>query len=805
MNVKEEARLLNSPQLLKFCLRQFVQKSDSSQFREEIQKALRHEIFHRSSHEIHQIEGLYQQIFKDSSSLSLWKILHFLSRRYFRWSYHLGLPVLKPKRVLEFQWLLGEIWSDHLWLFALVYELEFEAPEPRTHINPAWREYLLPPVDDPLLLKLKERGLSEIHRHFNGSALPVFLWEEFVSDPVAFWRDAFHPLHRKEIEKLLPPEVSFEDFRMWCYFAPCIRRILEIYNCEALKNKREEFLKKLQIILSIYDKHPTTLSIFSECLSEENLGRSFASFRSRLSEREFLLGCYQTLPEAPQEYQLLLYIYLLIQNNWLRTVVMGRDQKGFERFYEFSQSRVREDLENTNLWKRFFQAQRFGGVRRLELRISPHEKFLKFYRKLDRLERVINGNIRRMLLPSERLDLTEEKRPIIEAGCIIHFIKQPNEICHLVHKDGFCLPRHFSLRKTLWRQARNIRLLKLSPRFRYFICGLDAASNELFAGPEVFSPMIRFLRKKVSECGLPWDHQRTTPLNLTFHAGESFRHILSGLRYIDECLEFLEMEAGDRLGHALALGIDPEKWAQKSGWRCYLPQGEWLDNLIWFKHQLQALEDFEGLILQIEDEIENFLAKIYDSRFKSEDLFKMWQYLRKEDPLLLLYNFDLPVIQAYWLKKAMQKAGKDAYELWRRYHLSPECRQKYEEIVEVSIDKSWLPAIKAVQNRLLEKIVDKRIIIEVNPTSNLSINIFSSLAEHPIFDWYPPVRDPSRKYPWVVVGSDDPGIFQTELWHEYIFLSYAAEERGYSPQAIDKWLDELVEYSRRFSFVISPE
>lgn len=42
---------------------------------------------------------------------------------------------------------------------------------------------------------------------------------------------------------------------------------------------------------------------------------------------------------------------------------------------------------------------------------------------------------------------------------------------------------------------------------------------------------------------------------MTYHTGEDFLDIVDGLRAIDEALLFLQMEKGERLGHAMALGV----------------------------------------------------------------------------------------------------------------------------------------------------------------------------------------------------------------------------------------------------------
>lgn len=83
-----------------------------------------------------------------------------------------------------------------------------------------------------------------------------------------------------------------------------------------------------------------------------------------------------------------------------------------------------------------------------------------------------------------------------------------------------------------------------------FVTGADAAASEFDTPPEVFAPSFRRLRKN----GIR---------HFTYHAGEDFFHILSGLRAIYEAIEFLGLQAGDRIGHATAAGVDVRESGNK--------------------------------------------------------------------------------------------------------------------------------------------------------------------------------------------------------------------------------------------------
>lgn len=62
--------------------------------------------------------------------------------------------------------------------------------------------------------------------------------------------------------------------------------------------------------------------------------------------------------------------------------------------------------------------------------------------------------------------------------------------------------------------------------------------------------------------------------------GEDFLHLVSGIRATVEAVDFLSLGDGDRVGHAIALGIDPQLWLDRTGERITVPRSEWLDNLV---------------------------------------------------------------------------------------------------------------------------------------------------------------------------------------------------------------------------------
>ncbi len=78
-------------------------------------------------------------------------------------------------------------------------------------------------------------------------------------------------------------------------------------------------------------------------------------------------------------------------------------------------------------------------------------------------------------------------------------------------------------------------------------------------------------------------------LSATYHVGEDFLELASGLRAIDESILYLELQRDDRLCHALGLGIEPADYYAGKGYRLYTTKQERLDNLVWLLYRTQEM------------------------------------------------------------------------------------------------------------------------------------------------------------------------------------------------------------------------
>jgi hypothetical protein len=433
--------------------------------------------------------------------------------------------------------------------------------------------------------------------------------------------------------------------------------------------------------------------------------------------------------------------------------------------------------------------------------------------------------------------------------------------------------RKYSLRYAeIRRETRSdafklFRLLSSPHPVVPFIVGIDAASLELTTPPEVFAPGFRFLKDypiEIHRCGTSRAyyerHDHVTRLvnnrllGMTYHVGEDFRHLLSGLRAIHEVIEYLDPQPGDRLGHAIALGLDPSVWTKQMGYHAVVPKQEWLDTLVWIHNFLGAGHDLVSE-LGIEDRIQYFSKTIYArTEFVEErdiDLYCIpitlhdsWR-LRQIDPYSVenSFPFDAPPpvekrkkhgspaddrkwgkhcfsipyrgespwqrrwvdVQKKILKGLREKVGSDgAYLLTKLYWFCPKVAEEGRKPITIDMmgkKKLWLQLCHQVQEKLRGIVRDLHLVVEVNPSSNRIIGPISSMQDHPVFRLTHDKEGHLAREGRVTINSDDPGVFATSLSHEFFLLGEVLLDRGYPEEEVMQWLEWLRQKSEDYSFL----
>ena len=640
----------------------------------------------------------------------------------------------------------------------------------------------IPYVPDLDYMIRNQGGLNDLHIHLNGSTETDVLWNFMLLNKQAVYRD-FHAVYynkKTKVRKLAEQVVAD--------FTP--EKLLE--RLKDAKRLRNGLVKQVAINEGLFDD----LKGNFDNIDVRNLWGDYSlhsSMGPMIEELLFYLLVMATLREhrslsIARDF----HHYLLIKGMVHRFVVMQQSQVSFPQFQMLTDNSFRWGPE-TYYKNRFLQlgSANQAYLNLLEGRFSPKDTPRK------------NSQIVGKILKG--FEIAKKKHPNLleetSLALIAHFIKEPES-----KKERYIKIRHNHLRKTLIKKAIALNCFLTKSSYKNYVKGIDAAASEMDAGPEVFAPIYRYLRKK----GVT---------NFTFHVGEDFRHLVSGLRTIYEAVDFLELERGDRLGHCTALGISPSLWMERCGDVFYIPRGEWLDDLVFVWHLIRTSqnEKLQTLILPLESEINELSYRIYGESYPPYLLSVAWK-LRKYNPFLYLekdYSLKtvIDIVDNEEKEEEIRKCfeQKDIKNIMRGYHTPMErddinnmysvnSRKQYDEVITKNI-RSLLSVeqIEMLQTIMLEYLSKKGVVIEALPTSNMRISYYKKWEEYHLEPWLDCSPDNGLK-PSVVLGTDDPGIFMTNIYNEYACAYLHLEKKGHSPTSRIRKLRDIHTSSTIYKF-----
>jgi hypothetical protein len=654
-------------------------------------------------------------------------------------------------------------------------------------IKKIFRGPMIPLTDDPDLESIMHSGLVETHLHFNGTALPSILWEQVLTgrgkwidevyksqEWLGLWRLALPEIEPKKLFGLLRVARWTRRWLVFWSLSNYLPSHLEKYLTQALSNELLGALPEPPLPLV---RHPGKLLLSCE------------GDNPQVAEGAFWVNTLANLRHTPCPLVVkMLHAYHLIFTCVVRVLVQQINMIGFDLFERLSGTPLRDATEEHMVRERLIQLQRNSLLSGLEARVSVKESAEKTYIK--KVKPVLDGYDRALRRGEVSYQL----------GLICHFIKRPDRdrSNHRALAGRFTSCRHARLRDSLISQALSIiKIRRDYSNLRDKIVGLDGAGNELKAPPEVFAPIYRMLQELNSLSSL------TAKIRFTFHAGEEFSHLLSGIRAVDEALTFLKLPPGSRLGHCLALGFSAGLWLQRA-WEVRLPRLEWLDDLVWLNHHLlgpaELKQYLSELISELSRQIYGHLGPNY---FPPNLLYEAWRlrelgFTSKERSL---------ASQKDRCRELRAQTSSQAWKMVEAYHYDEEVWRRGSETVVAEIREefreAWQASLTFAQLKVLAKIAEMRIAVEACPVSNLRISQLEKVSEHPIFDWHPPGPSGDTRQLKFLVATDNTGVFQTSLPLEYSILSYAAQEkdRAYSGPVIANWLRRIIDDTKSSSFL----
>lgn len=601
----------------------------------------------------------------------------------------------------------------------------------------------------------KEVGLHDLHIHLNGSTESDIVWNYMLKHPYRTIRNYADEFNNKHSVRKLAEQTTLnftpERFGKRLLEAKKIRS----YICKVISNKINGVdggdIADDYSVINIWGMDKTK------------------SFSPIIDEILFYLYVFDYLSRYENDFiACKFHHYLLIKGIIHRLSVMQCSQYGFTQFQYITETPSRYGVE-TSYKNRFLQLSGAGDNKYLsfiEGRFSPGKN--KFE---------INNLVRRIYKGFNEAKVETDSRLLddVELYLVAHFIKKKEK------KNVKNLPvRHRDLRTDLRKRALAlVQYIMTNNEYGSKIKGIDAAASEFDAGPEVFAPIFRFLRKN----GIA---------NCTFHAGEDFKHIVSGIRSIYEAVLFLELRHGDRLGHCTAIGIEPQLWMDKTGCKCIISQGEWLDDMVflWFLIKETKESRLQQCVPLLESQISEFSHKVYGKIFPPYILSEAWK-LRKFDPFLYMEeknfsDFNPFIIESYEKDKEIRQMfeNEDMNEIMKIYHrISFNANDEYDKLIEIESGRILNPnEICIVQGIVLDFLNKKGIAIETLPTSNLRISYYDEIREYHLKNWLNNTL--SHCTPPVVLGTDDPGIFSTNIFNEYARAYLHLEENKLSSHEI---------------------
>lgn len=594
----------------------------------------------------------------------------------------------------------------------------------------------------------------------------------------------------------------------------------------------------------------TSYGSLDYALTNEFNDENFGYNRILVGERKFLYDCFKesfggNFTECENNQ---LYYYLLVKNQFRSELIQSNKITGFKNFsnYQNRKSYFIKDFEKYKI-----EAVRLSlndtlqcqSIKSLEARIMPSKtpkdliESIEFYNKY--YDEAIYEHQKKSVKTDDFSSLLknhinvssivqQKDRPYF---FVIHYPKSKTVIPHTsknkVYESVYIGPRNATQRNNNLYYSKSIaNVLFRRNDMRKFIRGIDTCSFEIYCRPEVFATDYRFLKNShsidhsASSCSN--EKKRFLHLGKTYHAGEDFYDIVDGIRAIDEVTRFLEYSNGDRIGHALALGLKPEDYYTFKNKKIVIPKQEALDNFIWLYYRASEFNvNIEPILEQkLKYYINELSIEIYGNFCTQNNivlnhynLYCAWK-LRGDSPdLYLSGKFIKPKIFLNQYEKAkfidneylnsLRKDTNISY-LYYAYHYDRSVRFHGEKPYEFHIDANYIKLVKEVQKKLRFELSKKHIMIECNPSSNYLISTITAYENHPITTFNnlnleidtKKIKECAQLS--VSINTDDQGVFDTSLEYEYALMTSAlinsVDEDGnnrYSPLQVYNYIDNV--------------
>jgi Adenosine deaminase len=528
--------------------------------------------------------------------------------------------------------------------------------------------------------------------------------------------------------------------------------------------------------------------------SLDPIGHWFPSKGAMTTEMQFQYACFtrleQTASNPDEHFDAIFWQYFRIRNLLYRHIVHRPLTPGLTHFIR-SYDRIWPSLammsERARLESAANTSGRNRGLRSLEVRTAPfvNSTNLATYAGVHK---------------STIADLTLPNSSLREIGFVLHFVRNrgPNTWRSTASPGGldtFANPsllgagtgyRYGAIYKRFVSEASNLcQLIQGHPEILLVIRGIDACNDENAIPAWVVIP---HMRRVVEESRTILSNLQGTPrliglqpLRTTVHVGEDYLHVQTGLRRIAEFMKHLPLAETDRMGHALALGIDIIDWCNRFP-TCVMSIEERLWDLAW-EHELfsnQSIATSATRIKFVEGEILRLGRSIIDQKATLSNILDLYQSV-----------FDLTALTIAGFPdgngRARPRSSKKNTSLLAKYLTSPKvfAQGQIAIAVDTALERDHLLEL---QEYLRHQVMLNRIVVEINPSSNLLVGRLGDLKTHPMMKLIRIGERLKGNGIPIVIGTDDPVCFSTDLPNEYELILDALAECGVDSSACSQFL-----------------
>lgn len=702
-------------------------------------------------------------------------------------------------------------------------------------------------TDNMRLRRLLGRGISENHFHLYGSA-PIFMlsWVTLMNFPEKAYtlrgntKASVHFSENLNTRFALGQEESTFSWKDIALHACKLRALL--FNATQGNNTSsssllEDFLKhvdsnrplaalseevtRLRYLHGIPLRQSNEEYLVLDYAITHKCGTELEAHHHRLlfGERNFLYACFTACftGKFSAVEQQLFFLYLVLKNKIYGELVQNNTRIGYQNFSHYSGRRfdLCSDRYMDEVYRLTLHGTIAGGaIKSFEARIKPESSPVELYRTILEIDHAF---CKQASLPIDNIGET----PLFY---VLHFGKKPFSLGQPCRSKKV---RSAELRHTAKQQAlATISAMQSSPYLCTRIRGFDACSMEIGCRPEVFATEFRYLRNQaayITDFGC-WDKKKVkAKLQMTYHVGEDFLDITDGLRAIEETINFLEFRRDDRLGHALALGVDVTEYYALKRYQIVLPKQDLLDNLVWMLFTSMSFDisipqsfsqRIELLCIELYTQIfgnelpANILQLYYEAwrlRGYHPSVFSEYEPNKKAYHRAKYYSAQ-PYLLYQWQDNASLETlfkKPEVLEICRQYYYEYDIQKRGQDIYTFKVDDAYIKVVCELQQKMQHLIADRGISVECNPTSNVLIGTFKDYHKHPIFKFnsyglHCIDKQVHGAQISVSINTDDQGLFGTSLENEYALIAASLQsifdknqQRVYTDDQIYQYIEHI--------------